>query len=213
MIAHFLALAVLALQAQSNPASIRGFVVAAGTSTPVPGAHVTIVGRQMAQVDADDNGQFAVRDLQPGKYRISAVGDGYITGVYGRSSGGGAGREIDVVPGQEVNGIVVGLTAKSAISGRVSDSNGDAVAKTKVQILRYTYQDGQRILVLAGSATTDERGEYTFPSLAPGPYVVSTVPIDSNARLPCRSDGSAPVEAAAASVDENEHRWRLGQCM
>jgi len=199
VIAHFLALAVLALQAQSNTSSIRGFVVAAGTSTPVPRAHVTIVGRQMAQVDADDNGQFAVRDLQPGKYRVSAGSDGYVTGAYGRRSGG-AGRELDLVPGQEVNGIVVGLTAKSVISGRVSGSNGDPIAKTKVQILRYTYQDGQRILVLAGSATTDERGEYTFPSLAPGPYVVSTVPIDSDAHLPVYFPGTTDV-TTASTVD------------
>jgi hypothetical protein len=197
VIAHFLALAVLALQAQSNTASIRGLVVAAGTSTPVPRAHVTILGQRMVQVDADDSGQFAVHDLQPGKYRVSAASEGYMTGMYGRRPGGGAGREIDLASGQDATGIVIGLTAKSFISGRVSDPNGDPVARIRVQILRYTYQDGQRILVLAGSATSDERGEYTFPSLAPGPYVVSVVPLDINAHLPVYFPGTTDVTTSS----------------
>jgi hypothetical protein len=69
-----------------------------------------------------------------------------------------------------------------------------------VQALRYTYQDGRRILVSANSANTNERGDYAFPSLAPGPYVVSAIPQNSNAQLPVYFPGTTDV-AGASTID------------
>lgn len=107
--------------------------------------------------------------------------------------------EIVLGPGQDVIGAVVRLVANGAIGGRVWNANGDPVPGAKVQVLRYTYQDGRRILITGNSTATDERGDYTFPSLAPGSYIVSTAPRDSE-NLPVYFPGTTDI-AAATTID------------
>src|SRR5205814_1227202 len=92
------------------------------------------------------------------------------------------------------------LVPKGAISGRISDENGNPVSNAKVQALRYTYQDGRRILVSANDARTDERGEYELSSLAPGACVVSVGPRDSESQLPVYFPGTTDV-SSASSID------------
>jgi hypothetical protein len=193
-------LAFFSLQGQASTSSIGGFVVVAGTSTPVPNAHVTITGPQSVQIDADDSGHFAARDLQPGRYRVAAIHDGFMPGQYGRRGAPGESGNIDLAAGAVRNDIIVGLIARGSISGRVSDEKGDPVPNVRVQILRFTYQDGRRILVSANSMSTNERGDYAFLSLAPGPYVISAVPRNSESQLPVYFPGTTDV-AVASTID------------
>src|SRR5262249_32617950 len=178
------ALVLVALQGQGTTSSMGGFVVVAGTSTPVPNARVTITGGQSVQIDADDSGHFAVRDLQPGRYRVAATRDGFMPGQYGRRVARGESGNIDLAPGATRSDIIVELIPKGSISGRVSDAKGDPVPNARVQVLRYTYQDGRRILISANGMNTNERGDYAFSSLAPGPYVISAVVLNGESRLP-----------------------------
>ncbi|HEY2381052.1 MAG TPA: carboxypeptidase regulatory-like domain-containing protein [Terriglobia bacterium] len=187
----------LTFQGQLATSSVSGTVVVAGTSTPIPKAHVTILGPQVVRIDSDDSGHFAVRDIQPGKYRIAVAADGYMPGQYGRRIGSGPGSEIDVASGQERNDIIVNLIAKGSISGRVSNANGDLIPNARVQLLRYTYQDGRRILISANNAMTDSRGEYGFVSLAPGPYVVSAIPSENANALPVYFPGLTDISSAS----------------
>jgi hypothetical protein len=201
VIQPFLTVLVLfALQGQATTSSIGGFVVVAGTSTPVPNAHITITGPQSVQIDADDSGHFVVRDLQPGRYRIGAARDGFMPGQYGRRGSPGESGNLELAPGAVRNDIIVGLIAKGSISGRVWDGKGDPVSNARVQVLRYTYQDGRRILVSAGSMNTNERGDYAFLSLAPGPYVISAVPPNSSSQLPVYFPGTTDV-INASTID------------
>lgn len=192
MIAHLIpGVFLLLFQGQAVTSSISGVVLVAGTSTPVPHARINIAGQPSAQMEADDSGHFILRGLPPGKYRLIARRDGFMPGP-SRSK-----EDIVLGPGQEVNDAVVRLVANGAIGGRVWNSNGDPVPGAKVQILRYTYQDGRRILIAANTTTSDERGDYAFPSLAPGPYVVSTASRDTENSLPVYYPGTTDIAAAA----------------
>ena len=159
-------------QAQT-PASIEGIVVRAGTSTPVARARVNIGN---AQALTDEGGRFSFKNLQPGSYRVSAVHNAYLPAQYGERTRGAQGKEIALGPGQDVKDIVVPLTPKSAISGRLYDRYGDPVTNANIQALRYTYQDGRRILIVGDTARTNDLGEYRLFWLTPGPYIISAIP-------------------------------------
>jgi protocatechuate 3,4-dioxygenase beta subunit len=192
-------------QAQ-QPGSIEGVVVRRGTSTPVARARVSILN---AQTVTDDSGRFSFRNLQPGRYRLTASHNAYVPAQYGERSLGGTGGEIIVAPGQAQKDIVVGLTPRGAISGRLYDRNGDPVTNATVQAFKYAYQDGRRILVTVDSARSNDLGEYRLFWLAPGPYIIRAAPQESAcADAPCavivetrNISGPAPVIGGAVRLD------------
>jgi hypothetical protein len=92
------------------------------------------------------------------------------------------------------------LIPKGALSGRISDANGDPIQGADVQAFRYAYQDGRRILIKGDSASSDEQGNYVIPSLIPGPYVVSAAAKSGEARLPVYFPGTNDV-SSASSID------------
>ena len=130
-------------QAQT-PSSIEGIVVRAGTSTPIARARVNIGSTQAL---TDESGRFSFKNLRAGKYRLSASRDGYMPAQYGERARGAQGNEITLSAGQEVKDILVPLTPKGAISGRLYDRYGDPVTNAIVQALKYTYQDAPPILI------------------------------------------------------------------
>jgi len=168
--------AILLFLLQGAPASIEGVVVRAGTSTPVARARVSIGA---AQALTDASGRFSFKNLRPGSYRVSAAHNAYLPAQYGERTRGAQGKEITLGSGQDVKDIVVSLTPKSAISGRLYDKYGDPVTNANVQALKYTYQDGRRILIVVDTARTNDLGEYRLFWLTPGPYIISAIPPES----------------------------------
>ena len=154
-----LALALFVIQGNlpQSPASIDGVVVRAGTSTPVVRARVSV---GPIQTLTDQSGKFSLRNLPSGRYRIIVNHNSYLQAQYGERSSGGVGVEISIAPGQAIKDIVIAMTPKGAISGRVYDRYGDPVVNATVQALKYAYQDGRRILVPADSGRTNDLGEY-----------------------------------------------------
>src|SRR5206468_7095579 len=178
-----------------TPATIEGFVVKAGTSAPAVRARVDLrkdgggfAGAQSATVEA--SGKFVFRNLQPGTYRLSVSRDGYMQAQYGARVPGGQGTAITLQSGQAMKDIVLEMAPKGAISGRVYDRYGDPVTNASVQALTYAYQDGHRILIPADNARTNDLGEYRLFWLAPGPYIVSAIPLES----PCADGCSLLLE-------------------
>src|ERR1043166_6247172 len=116
------------------PASIEGTVVRLGTSMPVVRARVSVMG---AQTMTDENGKFVLRNLHPGRYRISANHNSYVPAQYGQRSRGSSGADLTIAAGQNVKDIVITLLPRSAITGRVYDRYGDPVTNATVQALKY----------------------------------------------------------------------------
>jgi large repetitive protein len=178
----FLALLLQGPQDQMN-GSISGVVLRAGTTTPLRGIQVNLAGSQ-GQV-TDDNGRFAFRGLPPGQYFVIANHKDYIPAQPAQSK-----KAITLSPGQALTDVVRTMIPKSVVSGRVYDRDRNPISNAAVLALKYTYQDGRRILIAGNRTRTDERGEYRLEGLAPGPYVVSATPPDS----PRTTDGTNASE-------------------
>src|SRR5262245_48244608 len=68
-----------------TPASLEGIAVQSDTNTPVAGATVelrTVTGISISATTERD-GSFALRDIQPGQYRLLASRSGYVRAEYG----------------------------------------------------------------------------------------------------------------------------------
>lgn len=91
--------------------------------------------------------------------------------------------------GQELKAIDFRLPRGSIITGHLYDENGDPLPGATVQAARYQFAQGRRQLVAAGTAQTDDRGEYRVWGLNPGEYYISAIDPRSGygSRTRCRS--------------------------
>ena len=184
-----LSLALLLFQAapsqtapQTRPAdraSITGFVVKIGTNEPLSKASVVLNttdgGRTQPYTSSTSNdGRFVLENVQPGKYRLAATRYGYVRYEFGARGPNGPGLQITVAAGQKMTEVVLPLMPAGTITGRVFERDGEPLAYVAVQALKYSYQDGQRVLNVVQTAATNDLGEYRLFWLGPGQYFVST---------------------------------------
>jgi protocatechuate 3,4-dioxygenase beta subunit len=202
---------------QTERSRIEGVVVKAGTNEPLANAQVTL-NRSMSSLDAmmplsaptapppaipsaasDDQGRFVFADIAPGAYRISAARNGYARQEYGQHMFGAQGTVVHVAAGQAIKDIVFALTPAGNVTGHISDTKGEPIAGVQVQLLRAAYNpNGQRTFQSAGSARTDDRGEYRLYWITPGRYLLSaTTP--NGMRGMFMGAGGSPNEAAVKS--------------
>jgi protocatechuate 3,4-dioxygenase beta subunit len=164
--------------------SIEGQVVNAATGEPLRKATVMLRssdGRRSSTYGGttDAGGNFTLKDLEKGSYRLSVERTGFVRSEYGGRGSSGAGRgpgggaAITLDAGQKITGLVMKMSPQAVITGRVLDVDGDPVIHASVNVLRYSYQRGKRQLVPSGGASTDDQGEYRIHSLQPGKYYVS----------------------------------------
>jgi hypothetical protein len=171
-----------ASQDATGAGTVEGRVVRAGTSEPVASASVNLSG--IGPLVADDNGRFKFPNVPAGNYRVSATRSGYLPGSFGEHGPNGPGRVFSVGAGQEVKDIVIQLTPKSAVSGRVFSVNGDPVRNAAVQLMKYMYVDGRHMLTVSQQVRANEAGEYRFADVQPEQYVVSVTSPERSTSLP-----------------------------
>src|SRR6185436_14473010 len=121
-------------------------------------------------------GKFVFQNVQPGRYRLFAARDGYVRAEYGQRGPSSPGTALTLTSKQEMKDVRMQLTPTGAIAGRVFDKFGEPVGNANVQALRYTYQDGRRVLNTVQTARTNDRGEYRLFWMTPGQYIVSAQP-------------------------------------
>jgi hypothetical protein len=162
--------------------SIEGQVVNGITGEPLRKAQVLLRSADARRASTyaastDPGGNFSLRGLEKGSYRLSVERTGFVRTEYGGRSSGGrggpGGAAITLDPGQKITGLVMKMSPQAVITGRVMDSDGDPVVHASVSAFKYIYFRGQRQLVPGGGATTDDQGEYRLHSLQPGKYYVS----------------------------------------
>src|SRR5437773_4824117 len=123
----------------------------------------------------DENGIFDFTELPAGRYTLTVSKSGFISLSYGQRRPLQAGTPLQLGDGQQLKGVDFQLPRGSAIAGRVLDEDGDAMPGVAVRVMRYQYQQGERRLTPAGSAQTDDRGQFRVWGLLPGDYYVSAV--------------------------------------
>jgi len=187
--------------ATATPAGrLSGRVVAADTGRPIKRARVFISASELPGgrgVLTDDTGAFDFPDLPAGRYTINASKSGYIQLSYGQRRPLQAGTPLQLLDGQQLKGVDFALPRGGVISGRVSDETGDVMPGVVVSVMRYQYLQGDRRLVPAGQAQTDDRGMYRVWALNPGEYYVSAVARNDGLG---RRGGGAQLAARAAAV-------------
>src|SRR2546428_10362852 len=81
-----------------------------------------------------------------------------------------------VIPAQKLRGVVLQLMPAGTSTGRVFDRDGEPLANVNVEALKYSYQEGQRVMNVVQTARTNDLGEYRLFWLQPGRYFVSATP-------------------------------------
>jgi hypothetical protein len=170
----------------TGTAVIRGRVVTADTGSPIRRAQVRAFSsdtRGSRLASTDGQGRFELRDLSAGRWELSASKAGFVTLRFGQRRPFEAGQPIELGDGQVVERTDIALPRGAAITGRVFDEFGDAVAGARVQVLRYQVVQGTRRLTPTGIGDqSDDTGAFRLFGLTPGDYYVSAsvraLPVD-----------------------------------
>jgi hypothetical protein len=170
------------VQQRGKPAAasgrIAGRVLGADNGRPVTRALVRLVASELPggrNALTDNSGAFEFTELPAGRYTLTASKAGYVGLSFGQRRPLQAGTPLQLADGQELKGVDFRLPRGSVITGHVYDENGDPLPGAAVRAGRYQYGQGQRQLVPAGTAQTDDRGEYRMWGLNPGEYYISAI--------------------------------------
>jgi hypothetical protein len=185
-------------KAASRPTGqIAGRVISADTAQALRRARVVLTSSAVPDgrtILTDDNGAFAFAGLPSGWYMIIASKTGFVSVTYGQSRPMQAGTPLRLGEGQELSNMEFRLPRGSVISGHVYDANGDPMRRATVQVIHYEHVEGERRLVTAAMAQTDDRGEYRVWDLLPGNYFVRAQTRSEPPRVP-----SGDVDRRASS--------------
>jgi protocatechuate 3,4-dioxygenase beta subunit len=166
--ALWLLLAFAAWAADHKPptaSAISGSVLNAVTGEPVPKAQVAL--RSTSTNDSytavtDDTGNFAVAVDAPGAFEFVVQKRGFVKN----------GQSLSLTAGQSAAGAVIRLTPQGVIAGHVLDGSGEPIPEVSVQAIQSRQAGLSKRYFVAGSATTNDLGEYRIYGLAPGRYYV-----------------------------------------
>jgi hypothetical protein len=153
---------------------VQGRVIEDGSGIPLSGAVVSVFSvsntRRIGDVETDTRGDFRVRGLPSGEYRLEIVKANHAAAaVRLRAKAPDA-----VVPDNPAATFLVRLPRHGEISGRLSDLQGLPIREAAVVILAKPF--GDRFFKLWGSAAhPDPTGRYRIPDLPIGRYVVGVV--------------------------------------
>ena len=181
-----LIVALLAAQAQAPPARdtrlvatgaavIRGRVVAVETGRPLGLATITARASELPEsrsISTNAEGRYELRDLPAGRYALSASRNGYLSMAYGQTRPREQGKPIQLAARQTIEDVDFAMPRAGAISGRVTDDQGDPLPWVRVTAQQSRFEQAQ-------AAVADEQGRYRISNLGPGSYVVWTQVLDS----------------------------------
>ena len=193
-----------AVDPNAPKAQISGQVLDSGNGQPLKKAWIAARsldrnGRGGSTVATDAEGHFLLKDLDGGRYLLSAQRNGYVNQTYGQKSTNDQGTTISLTPGQKLGDILFRLIQGGVIAGRVVDEDSEPMPRVQVQALQLRYFQGRRRLVPMGNGSTDDRGEYRIFGVRPGQVYVRATARGFGAFFSQGEavDPSAPSESAS----------------
>jgi hypothetical protein len=164
---------------KSNACSVSGLVVKLQGSVPLASTTVRLQSvddhaRTFSGV-TDAGGRFLVSGIEPGRYRLRVIRNGYVTQEYGQRTPNDPGAILALRAGQDLKELLFRLLPSAVISGRVQNENGDPLPWVMVSALRAMYLRGKRTLSKELAVYTNDLGEYRLFGLRPGRYFVSAI--------------------------------------
>jgi protocatechuate 3,4-dioxygenase beta subunit len=128
----------------------------------------------------DAQGGFEFTGLPAGSYRVMAnpgqYSAGYLSGAYGAKRPNtpmtqDQGTPIELVDGQKFDKATVALQRGGVITGRVTDENGEALARVQVYTM-FLMTGGSRPQRTGSTVSTDDLGQFRLFGLQPAEYIV-----------------------------------------
>jgi hypothetical protein len=198
----------------SAGALVEGLVIKDSGSEPVKKALIELIAENQATggdytAITGADGTFRISGILPGRYRLIAERTGFVEMEkhHPRSSG----RLLTLTAGQELKDVVIRLQATSAIDGRVTDEDGDALADAQVAVLRRTFARGRSHWEQIGAERTNDLGEYRIAGLPAGQYYISvTPPPDFKSLIEAASNAPAVEPKEQAGGQECPPRSHFG---
>lgn len=155
------------------------------TVQTINGVTVSVAGGPAAfmrpkNVTTDAQGQFEFAGLPAGSYRLSAQPGQYSAAYLGMMFGAkkpnsvgsvDPGTPIELAEGQAFDKATIALPRGAVITGRVTDENGEALARVQVYTIAYL-PGSTRAMRTGGNAQTDDLGQFRLFGLAPTDYMV-----------------------------------------
>jgi hypothetical protein len=157
--------------------SIEGTVVNDGNGLPLKRAHVVLrpekAGASAIGVDTDDKGAFAIRDVDAGRYSLSASRDGYLTSSVCSMGALRLPQIFSIGAKETIAGLTFRLLPFAVMAGRISFDDGEPAINIRVEAYRGYRNHLRHGYLLAASAATNDRGEDRMFGLQPGSYIVA----------------------------------------
>jgi len=159
---------------QGNDAVVEGYVVRFGTSERLP--RVDVVARsedsrqtKILQTRTDDEGNFRIDKVPPGRYSVIPNSPGYSLPPDGVNP-------ISIRKGERIRNINLQLVRDGAIHGRVLQSDGQPVAGISVELVQAAPARNwlKSLMPTNQKKATDGNGDYQF-AVVPGEYYIRTV--------------------------------------
>jgi protocatechuate 3,4-dioxygenase beta subunit len=158
---------------------IAGMVVKLAGSEPLRKTRVSLQSMddrtRTVVVVTDTDGRFELKGIDPGRYRLKASRQGYVSYEYGQRKPDDPGAVLTLRPGQEMKDLQFRLIPSAVIAGRILDEDGEPMVGVSVSASREVYAKGKKSLSSKATAETNDLGEYRLFGLAPGRYFVSAV--------------------------------------
>jgi protocatechuate 3,4-dioxygenase beta subunit len=153
--------------------AIEGRVLDAQSQEPLRRAVVELSAAELPRpltTRTGADGRYAFGDLPAGRYTVRVSKPRYLPLEYGQRRPFEPGRRILLEPRARLQDVDMLLPRAGVVAGRVLEPSGDPIERVWVQLFRVGYTDGQRRLVSAGRAVSNDIGEYRLSGLAPGEY-------------------------------------------
>ncbi len=167
----------------SNPKVPTGSISGRVTVGDLPARGVTVLltspdngsmERPLARATTDRDGRFQMTGVPAGQHLIQAFAPALT--VEGETTMGRSGKPISLTAGETVEGLDIALNRGAAITGQVSDANGQPVIGENVRLFAVG-QQGRKVPIYLPynfMSTTDDRGVYRLFGVPPGRYILCT---------------------------------------
>ncbi|MCX6616711.1 MAG: carboxypeptidase-like regulatory domain-containing protein [Acidobacteria bacterium] len=180
-------LVVLAATVASAQGVVQGSVTAGDTNLPLANAVIELRAIPVApggrlRAKTDENGQFQLTGVPPGRYVLTARHAGYSPLTYNPV----AGQAIFPVKDGEMPPIRMRMTRQGSVGGLVLGSDGRPLTHARVVLSQRRPVASQNVLLPEREVWTDARGRFSIPGVPAGSYLLSA----TSRAIPAGSDST-----------------------